>query len=353
MRQEGGAKASPFLFYLCLMSNCWDNLIGIRGLCPAGAPPISGLYINDLTGISLRDLDAGVNEEDKTAYTLIERKIDQAANMLKAESLAYLQSRWNYTTSAFNGDLGFYGESVEALPAAAVWRGIGMRYRQVDYISVTISSISLLLPSSGVVPVRVVDLRTGATLDTFNVTSVANAVTRVVINKTYQSNGQMLNLAVLYDATSVASFQTGLYPTYGCGGCGRNYRWTENMLERAIEIPTSAPLLDLNISGGAFTGGLSVQYQVACSFDSLLCAHVTQLGYPLLYKAGMLLLKEMEFSKRLNGVIVFNRDMNQELSNYYQAQYDQYMQRYFEQANLPEDGCFSCRQRVRQASRIP
>ena len=58
------------------------------------------------------------------------------------------------------------------------------------------------------------------------------------------------------------------------------------MLERAIEIPTSSPLLDLNIRGGGFTGGLSVQYQVACSLDSLLCAHITQLGYPLLYKAG-------------------------------------------------------------------
>lgn len=333
--------------------SCWNNVIGIRGLCDPGTEPISGLYINDLTGISLADLDSGVNEEDKTAYTLIQRKIDQAANMLKAESLAYLQSRWNYTTSAFNGDLGFYSESVQPLPAAAVWRGIGMRYRQVDYISVTISSISLLLPVTGTIPVRVVDLRTGATLDTFNVNAVANSVARLVVNKTYQSNGQMLNLAVLYNATSVASFQTNLYPTYGCGGCGRGYGWTENMLERAVEIPTSAPLLDSNISGGAFTGGLSVQYNVACSFESLLCAHISQLGYPLLYKTGMLLLKEMEFSKRLNGVIVFNRDMNQELGNYYQAQYDQYMQRYFEQASLPENGCFSCRQRVRQASFIP
>lgn len=333
--------------------SCWNNVIGIRGLCDPAVEPISGLYINDLTGISLADLDSGVNEEDKTAYTLIQRKIDQAANMLKAESLAYLQSRWNYTTSSWNGDLGFYAESVQPLAASGVWRGIGMRYRQVDYISVTITSLTLLLPSSGVVPVRVVDLRTGVTLDTFNVTSVANSVTRLAVNKTYQSNGQMLNLAVLYDATTKASFQTSLYATYGCGGCGRGYRWSENMLERAIEIPTGGQLIESNISGGGFTGGLSVQYQVACSFEALLCAHVAQLGYPLLYKTGMLLLKEMEFSKRLNGIIVFNRDMNQELSNYYQAQYDQYMQRYFEQASLPESGCFACRQRVRQASFIP
>jgi hypothetical protein len=338
------------------MSNCWDNVIGIRGLCDASTPPISGLYINDLTGISLADLDSGVNEEDKTAYTLIQRKIDQAANMLKAESLAYLQSRWNYTTSSWTGDLGFYAESVLPLSASAVWRGIGMRYRQVDYIGVTISSVSLLLPVSGTIPVQVVDLRTGVTLDTFNVTAVANSVSRLVVTKTYQSNGQMLNLAVLYDATSVASFQTSLYPTYGCSSCGRSggaYGWNDNMLERAIEISTAGQRIESNIAGGSFTGGLSVQYQVTCSFESLLCAHVTQLGYPLLYKTGMLLLKEMEFSKRLNGVIVFNRDMNQELSNYYQAQYDQYMQRYFEQANLPEGGCFACRQRVRQASRIP
>ena len=49
--------------------SCWNNVIGIRGLCDPAVEPISGLYINDLTGISLADLDSGVNEEDKTAYT--------------------------------------------------------------------------------------------------------------------------------------------------------------------------------------------------------------------------------------------------------------------------------------------
>jgi hypothetical protein len=77
------------------------------------------------------------------------------------------------------------------------------------------------------------------------------------------------------------------------------------------------------------------------------------LGYPLLYKAGMLILKELEFSKRLNGIVVFNRERNQELATYYQEQYDNYMQRYFDAAQLPNTGCFACKQRVRQVSRIP
>jgi hypothetical protein len=92
---------------------------------------------------------------------------------------------------------------------------------------------------------------------------------------------------------------------------------------------------------------------VACSFESLLCAHIGQLGYPLLYKAGMLIMKEMEFSKRLNGIISYNRERNAQLVEYYQQQYDAYMSRYFEQAYMPDTGCFSCRQRVRQVSRIP
>jgi hypothetical protein len=67
----------------------------------------------------------------------------------------------------------------------------------------------------------------------------------------------------------------------------------------------------------------------------------------------MLILKELEFSKRLNGIVVFNRERNQELATYYQEQYDNYMQRYFDAAQLPNTGCFACKQRVRQVSRIP
>lgn len=332
--------------------SCWNNVIGVRGLCEAQEPS-SGLYINDLTGISIQDINAGVNEEDSTAFTLIQRKIDQAATMLQAEALSYLYNRWNYTTSSWNGQIGFFPESLRSLGASAVYRGIGMRYRQADYISVSLNAITLLLPNSGNVNVLVVDLITGDILDTITIAAVANTPVRVVTNKKYTSNGQMLNLAVVYDATSVASFQTGLYPTYSCGSCGRNYRWYDNMLERTIEIPTGGAIIEQNISGGSWTGGLSVDYQVACSFESLLCAHIGQLGYPLLYKAGMLILKEMEFSKRLNGVISYNRERNQELADYYQAQYDAYMQRYFDAAQLPQNGCFSCKQRVRQASRIP
>jgi hypothetical protein len=332
--------------------SCWDNVIGIRGLCEAQTPS-SGLYINDLTGISIKDLNAGVNEEDATAFTLIQRKVDQAATMMQAEALSYLYNRWNYTTSAWDGVVGYFPESLRSLAAAPVYRGIGMRYRQADYISVSVNAVTLLLPVSTTVNVLVVDLITGTTLDTIPITTIANTPVRVVANKKYTSNGQMLNLAFVYNATSIASFQTGLYPTYSCGGCGRAQRWYENMLERTIEIPTGGSILEQNINGGSWTGGLSVDYQVACSFESLLCAHIGQLGYPVLYKAGMLILKELEFSKRLNGIVVFNRERNQELATYYQEQYDNYMQRYFDAAQLPNTGCFACKQRVRQVSRIP
>ena len=135
--------------------SCWNNVIGVRGLCDPNVTPSSGLYINDLTGISMRDIDSGVNEEDKTAFTLIERKIDQAANMIQAESLAYLYNRWNYTTSSWDGQVGFWPQSLQKLPQSAVFRGIGVRYRQADYIAVTLTAVNLLVNYTGIVTVRV------------------------------------------------------------------------------------------------------------------------------------------------------------------------------------------------------
>lgn len=333
--------------------SCWNNVIGVRGLCDPNVTPSSGLYINDLTGISMRDIDSGVNEEDKTAFTLIERKIDQAANMIQAESLAYLYNRWNYTTSSWDGQVGFWPQSLQNLPQSAVFRGIGVRYRQADYIAVTLTAVNLLVNYTGTVTVRVYDMITGDVLQAIPVQTTAGTPSRVVVNKKFTSNGQLLNLAFLYNATAVPSYQTSLYPVYGCGGCSRGSRWQNNVLERTLEFPASGAVIEQNISGGSWTGGLSIEYQVACSFESLLCAHIGQLGYPLLYKAGMLIMKEMEFSKRLNGIISYNRERNGQLVEYYQQQYDAYMSRYFEQAYMPDTGCFACRQRVRQVSRIP
>ena len=165
----------------------------------------------------MRDLDSGVNEEDKTAFTLVERKIDQAANMIQAESLAYLYDRWNYTTSSWDGQVGFWPQSLQALPQSAVFRGIGVRYRQADYIAVTLTAVNLLVNYTGIVTVRVYDMITGDVLQAIPVQTTAGTPSRVVVNKKFTSNGQLLNHAFLYNATAVPSYQTGLYPVYGCG----------------------------------------------------------------------------------------------------------------------------------------
>ena len=334
------------------MANCWDNLIGVRGFCDT-TEPISGLYLNDLTGIELKALDAGVNTDANTAYELIQRKINQAANIMVQESKAYMANKWNFSTSVGDTPIGFFPESLEPLARANNWRGIGLRFSQLDYWQLNITSFTLLLPATGAVTIKAFDLRSGLELDSWVVNAVANTPTRLVVNKTYESYGQMLNLAFVYDATSVDSFQTSLYPTYGCNTCNRGMQKDGMILQRAVEFPTSGQVLEGNQTGQGFTAGMSLNYNVQCSFLSLMCAMMPSLAYGLLYKTATLLMEELALSTRLNAFITYNRDRHQELSEYYQSKYDKFMHDYWNNSQIGGKSCFSCNKRIRQRVVVP
>jgi hypothetical protein len=334
------------------MANCWDNVIGVRGYCDEQTPS-SGLYINDLTGLDIATLDKGVNSELNTAYALILSRIGTAANLMENEAKGFMADRWMFATSKDDATIGFYQEQLTALSASANYRGIGLRFQQVDYLALSVTAVTLLVNFTGNFNVLVVDLRTGQTLDTITVAAVANRQVRVVTNKTYESYGQMLNLAFVYNATTVPSYQTSLYPTYGCGGCSRSSVDSGMVLERAFTIPTGGGITEQSITGDSYTAGLSVQYNVQCSFRSFMCAQMPALGYPLLYKTAVLLMQEMKYSKRLNGVITYNREAHEELETYFQSKYDDYMSKYFQGANLRSGLCFACNSRVRKSVLIP
>jgi len=334
------------------MANCYDNVIGIKGYC-SDVTPSSGLWLNDLTGLDLISLDHGANAEQQTAITLVLSKIESAFNLMKAESQNIMSSRWHFQTSASDSVIGFFPESVSPIAAAPVFRGIAARFGQVDYFSLGLTAITFLLPETVAnIPVFVVDLRTGVTVDTIACSSVANVPTRTNVAKKYITSGQMLNYAFLFDTTTIQTYNTTLYPTASCGSCKNGYYENGSILERAIKIPTASAKVEANISSDGFAGGMSVQYQLACSFDSLLCAHMPQLGYALLYKTGSLLMQELKYSKRLNGIIFTNRESFSELEVYYQQKYEEYLNTYWNRANL-SSGCIICNKSIKQVVRIP
>lgn len=335
------------------MANCYDNLIGVRGYCD-NVTPTSRIYLNDLTGMDMATLDSGVNAEANTAAQLILNKMDAAFLMMLNDARQAMSSRWLNVSSLAQNVLGRYDDELTALAAKNVFRGVGVRLYENDYVEVNLSAVTLLVNYTGNVNVLVVDLRTGQTLDTITVACVANTPVRVTANKTYKSNGQILNLAFIYNATSVPSYQTSLFEGLGCNSCERSVRGVNRYAyERSLEIPAASAKVEQNIKTGTYTGGLSVDYSIQCSFESFICSQMSALAYPFAYKVAALLMKEMQFSKRLNGIILTSRERHEELYNYYESEYNQAMHNYFTSAQFASGSCFACNQRIRQRVAIP
>ena len=86
--------------------NCFDNLIGIHRTCPPTSPS-SGLYIQDLPGITLSVANAAVDNETISGVKLIEEKITFAQNAIHAALRNQLADKLKINSIIQNDTLGF------------------------------------------------------------------------------------------------------------------------------------------------------------------------------------------------------------------------------------------------------
>src|ERR1044072_4682931 len=92
---------------------CFDNLIGVRGKCDNST---SGLYIQDLgRGLTIKNADAGINEEQRSGIELIEQKISLAIDYVKNTISNYLGGKFKQTSIIENDTVGIYQDDLKAI----------------------------------------------------------------------------------------------------------------------------------------------------------------------------------------------------------------------------------------------
>lgn len=130
------------------MSNysCFDNLIGLRGSCDC-ANPISGLFVNDLPGITLRRLSKTANEEHTRGETYFKRLHQEAANEV---ALLFQTKIGEYFMFNHILDRKVVGKVGEDFPDYPVQHGFEINcWNQEKYISTHIESICFRAKNEG------------------------------------------------------------------------------------------------------------------------------------------------------------------------------------------------------------
>lgn len=336
---------------LCYL-DCLDDLIGYRGEC--GTPESSScIMLNDLPGVKIKELNAGVDEEMQNAFDLLDSKIN-LAKMAVANDVVTSLSANQRTYSHIEGDI--VGKYQDDMPVIALengyYKGIKVQSFLSPYIEIFISSISLQVNTTGDRNVYVWNLITGKLLDTFVVTCVADEVSMVTVNKGYINNRQRMSLFIGYEST-IGTYETMIGGSMGCKTCAPGSYGNRFVSFQGGKIGTATQKIQSNVQSLGTTSGLSITYGVNCAIEPFVCSIANLLSYPLMYKVAALIMQEMQYSKRLNSVVTVYRTDHKELHEYYESEYKRAMDNVLMNSVLTDSICFPCKPQVQVLTKVP
>jgi hypothetical protein len=332
--------------------NCLDNLIGIHRSCNEETPS-SGLYIQDLSGITLSVANAGIGNETISGLKLIEDKISFSQNAILAALRMQLANKIRVNSIINNDTVGFYKENLTVVNLeAGKLKGIVVKANQYPYLEFYLSTIYLKLASAVTTNVYVYNLMTNTLLDTIAVTTVVGVPVAVTVNKAYQTNKQKLQLFICVDSSEANTYETNM-GTQNCSSCASGGYSNRYISFSSGQIGTADQKIDQNISSNTGTNGLSINYSLNCSLEPFLCNMGNQIAWSLLHKVGAEIMDELISSRRLNSIVTIDKATNEALREKYNNEYMASMSALLANIQLPNDICFNCNSKIRKAIAIP
>jgi hypothetical protein len=332
--------------------NCFDNLIGIHRSCNEETPS-SGLYIQDLSGITLSVANAGIGNETISGIKLIQDKISFAQNAILATLRMQLANKIRVNSIINNDTVGFYKENLTVVNLeAGKLKGIVVKANQYPYLEFYLSTIYLKLASAETTSVYVYDLMTNTLLDTIAVTTVARTPVAVTVNKAYQTKKQKLHLFICVDSSVANTYETNM-GTQNCSSCASGGYSNRYISFSSGQIETADQKIDSNITSNTGTNGLSINYSLNCSLEPFLCNMGNQIAWSLLHKVGAEIMDELIASRRLNSIVTIDKATNELLRERYHNEYMASMSALLANIKLPNDICFNCNSKIRKAIAIP
>ncbi len=101
-------------------------------------------------------------------------------------------------------------------------------------------------------------------------------------------------------------------------------------------------------------GGLNVIFNVYCSAEKFACQNINLFKKTFWYKIGQELIVERRYGNRLNQFTTMVQERAEELTSFYQAQYQQSLKNSIDAHNINEDPiCFECKGAVNYKTNLP
>jgi len=333
--------------------SCLDglNLVGLKDDCGVIITESStGWYVNDLNIPGLVDtIAAGKARAGANAQVEIENQINLAQRQILAMTATKVGDRFSLRSLLESAPIGYYEPPRSAQAAQAANVGIQIKVIRNPYADVVISRVGLVTQAGGAVTVNAWDLYSGQVLETVEITTVAGIPKYENVAWSFSGHGEIQDIFIGYDATSVATYETGLgnASCSKCNGGSMNLRHLHAYTRKSVGTPQGSLLSQQG------TSGLLLNVSLICQPDNLICSYGKSLAPVVYYKAGENLANYLKYSKRINPAIAAYQKQHSELAKAYAKEWQDLFGYMLENIVIPKSDCFKCESRTKIRVSLP
>lgn len=315
---------------------CYSNYIGIDS---SVASSESGLYVTDLLGVTITQLD-DLTKEDQGDYEAFFTSLKKTAwRNLRIDTQKKLGNKFlidkklltretsKFTTS-LNVNTGLAGVKIQVdLP----------KYARLQILSIGVKSDQAYTSPEAEFYVYRTDAN-GELLSTFS-QSLSDGVNTIPVYTDYEED----ELFVAYDPEVLTLYGTA-------------NKYYDDYIQFSEDLSCTFPCSfgEVGFVQQVNAGGLNVKFVVYCSLDKFLCENINLFQNAYLYRLGVELMRERVVSDKVNRFTVLTKERADELFALYFSDYEQALSAVIDTINIKEDPiCFTCKSIVSSRINLP
>jgi hypothetical protein len=323
---------------------CLTDYIGIRWCGGTSSPP-SSLYVNDLPGISLKQINSITDEENATFLSLWNNIQDRAERRFSLDVREGMSAKYqlkslaqgvtlsrvveDYTTNTYPNST-YLGISIELNSGDNL-------YTPSPLMQINVQSVSFYNPSGANTglnsSVVFFDMDTNQILYQKSIVLGAGGWENYEINQSFLSTSTQnpLRIACVIDNAEQLAF-------------------VSQTLNSEIRINSccQADINGMSIEGNqvysesAESYGVTATFNVTCSWDSLICQNKNLFSRAFWYLCGIEFLTELIYSSVLTSWTTINLQKAKDLRAEYEVEYQKSLSQVASGMNLDCDCCLDC-----------
>lgn len=322
---------------------CLTDYIGIRWCGGTSSPP-SSLYVNDLPGISLKQINSITDEENATFLSVWNNIQDRAERRFSLDVREAMSAKYRLKSLAQGVNLGKVfvddgGGSQHILPTGAgieiiTDNNLDSQYTISPLLQINIQNVNYycneLNNVGNILTLFILDIDTNIILFSKSCEILYEGWNTYEVNQSFTSTNTTptpINLRVFFgtvdldNVTELVDLPNNIQNSQCCGVLVRGWSGTDNI---------------------SYTYGLSATFNVTCSWDGLICQNKNLFSRAFWYLCGIEFLTELIYSSVLTAWTTINLQKAKDLRAEYEVEYQKSLTQVASGMNLDCDCCLDC-----------